>query len=610
MNSMFDTNLPIVASTICVDATPTLEDLKVHVESNPDLADVTKERYVHAIERVSVIRNQPLAMIPASLDLVEVTFPRDGYDPVWWTTERAYRLFRRRLQAPLRDYLGVREALQQARAQQDGWSYLIDACLDQSAGIPELMGFHRSKFPSLKLLADIARREGIQPHDMDAEVAGVIYRAAPSGKRETVSKGLKLFDRLRDYEFAAPYLPYDKIGFSASRLRQQQNSLPAHWEAEFELIFAMMNEHNVDPVTQEITALSPETKTFFRAAMRGLARTYLKAHPHINRDKDWINLCSFRSNINALATAMIDRCKLPKGAEDKIAPRTARKYLSKLARVLHEFAPDSFGLQELTQILKNNEILQEGKEADSKMTPENIKFCQSLFDDKKLKTRFLTSYRVFFEEAVQMMNDVASQGRELSCYERIKVRWLGTCAAFCALELGGMPIRIENAMGLTMHGVDAQIKILQRNKKEAKIRVPKGLVKNKKPIRFELKPHTNGYLEVLTWYVDVIRPMFEHADSNPYFFPAPKSASKSMSEGYFCEQFAKYTRSVLGLPMTPHQMRHGQVSLLLQRYPERILIIAHRIGDTLKTMFDYYGWIDEVRLIEEGQMMIAEMTDE
>lgn len=69
-------------------------------------------------------------------------------------------------------------------------------------------------------------------------------------------------------------------------------------------------------------------------------------------------------------------------------------------------------------------------------------------------------------------------------------------------------------------------------------------------------------------------------------------------------------RAVVGLPMTPHQMRHGQTSLLLDRYPNEIEVIAKRIDDTAATLRQFYGWLNALKLVERGQdMMIGLMDD-
>ena len=51
-----------------------------------------------------------------------------------------------------------------------------------------------------------------------------------------------------------------------------------------------------------------------------------------------------------------------------------------------------------------------------------------------------------------------------------------------------------------------------------------------------------------------------------------------LSAGYFGAEFSALMRTVVNLPMTPHQMRHGQTSLLLDRHPNEIEVIAKAAG--------------------------------
>ena len=63
-------------------------------------------------------------------------------------------------------------------------------------------------------------------------------------------------------------------------------------------------------------------------------------------------------------------------------------------------------------------------------------------------------------------------------------------------------------------------------------------------------------------------------------------------------------RTYVDLPMTPHQMRHGQVSLLLNAHPEEIEVIAKRIDDKAVTMRTFYSFIKALAMVERGQDLL------
>ena len=69
-------------------------------------------------------------------------------------------------------------------------------------------------------------------------------------------------------------------------------------------------------------------------------------------------------------------------------------------------------------------------------------------------------------------------------------------------------------------------------------------------------------------------------------------------------------RTHVGVPMTPHQMRHGQTSLLLNAHPNEVEVIAQRIGDHPDTLRRYYGWLNALKLVERGQDLLAGLIDD
>nr|WP_321981191.1 hypothetical protein [uncultured Cohaesibacter sp.] len=610
MNNLFDPPAPIPASEEHQPKPKTFEDLLAHVEKRTDLSDESRKRYVSSIKRVGDILNEPLSTIPASLDLIEVTFPLDGFDPSWWTTEKAYLQFRRRLQAALKEFLGVYKALEEARAQQDGWYHLLDALDCHAPDIPDFDPYRKTNFVAVRSLADFMRSVDIQPQDITKDIANSLYLVCPTRIRDSYRRAMAFLDKLREYDFAHPHLPLSSIGFSARRLRQQQEPIPPHWQEDIDAIYAVLADEDFDPVSKTYANRSPETQTLFNSTMNSITRTYLDAHPETDISQRWDLIFVRGDVITEVRNLMVARCQLPDHDVRKLKPRTVRKYLSKYKRVLHALDADPTALAALTQALKNNSILIEGKDAEDEMAEANKQFCENLFESTPLTKRFLNSPFAFRDAAMEMESVASAQGRALTKMELVKYRWIGTCAAFCAIEIGGAPIRCENAMGLTLHGTDAHIMMPKSKKDPIKLRIPPGTVKNKKGIKVEIHPGNQDYLGVLDWYLETIRPLYQHAANNPYFFPAPESATKPMNETYFSERYSTYTRTVLNLPMTPQQMRHGQASLLLRAHPEKIVVIATRLGDTVNTVLTYYAWIKEVEQMQVGQELIAEMIDE
>ena len=218
-----------------------------------------------------------------------------------------------------------------------------------------------------------------------------------------------------------------------------------------------------------------------------------------------------------------------------------------------------------------------------------------------LRRRLLGSFRTLRVAAQDILDSAMAEDRKLTKSDIIEVRMLGACACFCALEIGGAPIRIENAMLLTCVGTDAQIRIPRKGKKPIHVVIPKELTKNKVQIEFPIRSNKFGYFDTIRWYLEESRPLFPHADNSQYLFPAMTTPGASMSPSWFGAQFSTLMRTIVELPMTPHQFRHGQVSILLDQYPNEIAVIAKRIDDHPNTLRTNYAWLNSLKLVERGQ---------
>lgn len=192
-----------------------------------------------------------------------------------------------------------------------------------------------------------------------------------------------------------------------------------------------------------------------------------------------------------------------------------------------------------------------------------------------------------------MLSRAALEKRELTGHERARARLLGTSACFVAIDIGGAPIRVS-----------------QSGKKPFKVLIPGERTKNGSPIEFSIRHNSYGYFDTVRWYFYTIRPVFPHAAASPYVFPAVTAVGMPLNADYFGAEFTGLMRTVANFPMTPHQMRHGQTSLLLNRYPNEVDVIAKRIGDTPDTLRQYYGWLNSLKLVERGQDLLVGLMDE
>lgn len=605
---------PTAASPLALQAVvavtpgkPTFADLLKYTEGRTDLSNSTRARYVSAVERVIEIQNRPPEMIQADLDWLAERFPLKGLDLDHWDSETAYQTFRRRVQAALRSFLGVHEEKARLRAMEDEWSDLLAAIEPLTKGkVGQGVLWHPMKFSMLKSFALVARSYGWQPRDITPERAQQIDRDFSGNPRDSNARSLRRMDELRAFPELLPFLPAQPIGFVAAVREPARADLPLAWEDQFLPWIEQVTQSGWDPVTRKFADLHAEHAQGLQSAFRTALRAGLAIGVIADDDLDLMPILACDETMCAIAGELLRRKDAPV-SEGHLDPRTSRKYLKALNQVRVHLGLDE---TQIDLVLANNEIAREGAKGDRKMTKKNRKFCERLVEKPHLRRRFLRSFETLRGAAEEILLLAKLEARTLTGHECAQVRMLGVSACFAALEIGGAPIRRRNAMALTCIGDDAQIRIPKKGKKPMKVFIPAALTKNKVDIEFPVKWNRYGAHDTLRWYLDNIRPLFAHAASSPYLFPAIRIAGRHLDPNFFTAKFAQIMRTVVDFPMTPHQMRHGQTSLLLDKYPNEIEVIAKRIDDTADTLRTYYGWLNSLKLVERGQdMMIGLMHD-
>lgn len=587
---------------------PTLEDLRKHVARREDLADSTRQKWLRTIERVGRILNRPLDQIDASMDLVEVRFVPEWTDADEWPTERSYRDFRRILQSALREYLGVHAMRAELANRDDDWADLIAAVAPLTKGKlghpTDGPRWQPMKLVGLKVLAHAARRLHVQPRGLDVSTCNLIVASSSGNERGSIIRAMRRIDELFAFDDLLPFLPAKPIAFTPDILAPALCALPEQWEACIAVWVLAVTHTSWDPVAQDYSDKHDKHAHVLRSALRTTARIAVELG--LCRPEDDIDqLLRDDAALTQIAREMFARKDRPK-RDGRLKPRTSRKYLKGVNQVRAHLGIDT---SLLTQILQNNKDARQGGKDDKEMTAENRKFCQDLIDSAKLRRKFFLSHRVLQDEANRIIGIAKSEGRDMTRSEVAEVRRLGVVACFAAIEIGGAPIRTSNAITLTSVGSDARIRVPKSARKPIKTYIPAARTKNKRTIEFEIKPSRHQFHDVIRWYIDVIRPLFPHATQSRYLFPSLRGEIGHISKSYFAECFKTLMRSVVALPMRPHQMRHGQTSLLLDRHPNEVEVIASRIGDHAETLRKYYGWMNALKLVERGQDLIAGLID-
>lgn len=100
----------------------------------------------------------------------------------------------------------------------------------------------------------------------------------------------------------------------------------------------------------------------------------------------------------------------------------------------------------------------------------------------------------------------------------------------------------------------------------------------------------NG-LEVIEWFMETIRPLYPDECGSPFLFPSIETTG-SLQYNTFLGWFKRETRAA-GLPMIPHNFRHGLASLLIHANPGRWDILERLLDDSVGTARRNYGWVNK-----------------
>ena len=579
----------------------TLQDLLDHTAARTDLSAATQKSYCGAIEEVAHKRNRPLKRLSADLEELEERFPPHGFDPAEWPTDAAYGLFRRRLLAAARHFHGIHQRKAELRAIEDGWSELLTRVKPLTEGKYGTCTWHPMKLKALRTFVLVARAHGVEPFRFTLETAFEIDLVYGGNKRTANRTAISYLDELRAFPELAHLLPSAPINFTPKTGPMDLLPLSEPWERQIAAAVASVTVSGWDPVSQSHTDVHEPHAHVLTSGFRTALRIGLQVGLASPEASDILRVLADDEVIRAVAGEMFARKARPK-KRGLLSERTTRKYLKGIRQVLAAAGHDT---TTLSRIIANNKDSRKGARDEKQMTKKNRQFCESLIAREDLRRRFLYSFKTLRDAAEAILAAAAAEERDLTPRELSKVRLLGAAACFAAIEIGGAPIRVSNAMALTCVGEDAWIHIPEQGKKKPfKVTIPAEFTKNKVKIEFSIRCTKHGFHDVIRWYYETIRPLFPHAEESPFLFPSVTSADAHLDAGWFGEEFSNFMRTYVDLPMTPHQMRHGQTSLLLNKHPTEIEVIAKRIGDTPDTLRKFYGWLDSMRLVERGQDLI------
>ncbi|MDD9709552.1 hypothetical protein PVW53_20015 [Seohaeicola sp. SP36] len=604
-------------STVAAAAiVPPDEMIARRVSMQTVLDDTTDETERKRVRRVSDFFLEPLSTLDGGGDLLgwfDDQFPEvkalgarplPGADRQFWSSKSAYAKWREVVRRRIRTTNGDLAAREELRARDDGWTPLLRHLKSMTKDDGPV---HHGQYGAIVTFADLARQNELEPSELTPSNIAALLDVLPAHLREKATQTIFSLNRLKVHPSVAAFLP---ATFDVSSLRvTAQTHVPDTIRNMIDAMLdkAQLEADSYDDVTQTWKIRFNETsRSNYSAALIALARGAADAMQ--------TNLASLNSLQSLFACetrrAVIAHWTEMAGKSTGFQARTAAGYVRVIIQIGEANGID---VSEWRKSRKNNAFLLEGKDSAEKMAKKNMVFCQNLMASRQSIKIFLRQHVLYQQKAKRIL----SKGTPLTKSDLEKIRRLGTCAAFSALCLRGAALRKGTALSIKSHGPEQNLhRIKDGDKRHFLLRISK---KNMKGEYVELPPipiHDNQYAgyEVIDWFLREIRPLFDHANpewcennkvaQTPFLFPSEKSA-KALNGALLHKWISKSSYSI-GIPMRPHNFRHGLATLLLAKSWGNRNRAADYLGCSVGVIDTYYGWIDKRQKIEGTQVILAE----
>ena len=530
--------------------------------------------------------------------------PLPGSDRKFWKSTGSYAKWREVVRRRIKTTLGMIAAKKALRERIDGWTPFLALLEDLSKDHGPV---HPATFGSVQTFSDRARAAGIDPMDLTPDIVPTFLDGMPAHESEASTTALRALGRHRIFPQIAEYLPEN---FDTDYLiPTARTSVP---EAVRKMIAEMVEAARYDHSTYD--DVSESCAENFNQKTAGTYCAALVALARAAQDTGVVDLASLNCLDSLFETpvriATIRHWIDLSETDARFSLRTAADYVRIVAQI---GKANGLKTKKWLKNLKKNPNLQEGHAAGEKMSPKNRTFCENLICNPADVRTFLRQHVLYQDRA----KDILATDKPLTQTQLRTARRLATCAAFSALEIRGAGLRKGSALTAECEGVGQnlfrkttgekrvfELRIAQKDMKGGYIEMPPIHVRDDKYC---------GY-EVLDWYLTTARPLFDFA--NPEFCEENKCARAThlfISEqsanplgGQMLYKWMTRSSAEIGLPMFPHNFRHGFATLLLSRSWSNRGRAAAYLGCSVGVLDTYYGWIDKRQKLEEVQDLLAE----
>ncbi|MEC7297711.1 MAG: hypothetical protein VXW43_03420 [Pseudomonadota bacterium] len=471
-------------------------------------------------------------------------------------------------------------------------------------------------------LCDLSRARGWDIFDLTRDrVIQLREDCLSPSQWDHVKRGAKLIDFLRKFPTCIAMLPPREIGSLKGVLRVSSD-IPeflteeaAEWVQSATTVY---DQTALTPEAREATAnqQSDGSVGIYQAAIR----TYIRTAGEFRNYKSTNGLPALfdKETIEKVLVVLCNRSKLPNG----LAPRTLHEYADKLRLTLQRRGHVEEA-DKISSLMSRLPVLIEGENASELMSPRTEVWCRALLSDPVRTEKFETQHLQYATKAHAALEIAKIEGIDLNSFalnpsilplsveeKRLATRLLrqarifGVCSAFAAIELDAAPFRKSNIL-CDLQWDEHFPTFFDHSADEMdprfKIHIPTELLKNgmamikrgqrMPPFTISATDHGADAFNILKFYLTNIRPLFPGARASSYFFPALEEKNAPLVTQTFDGWLSECSLSI-GLPLTPHNFRHGLCSIEINADPTCFPELEIVTGDTERVLRRNYAFID------------------
>lgn len=526
----------------------------------------------------------PLDQIPASLEAFDKIWGRGPVRglPAGFNSTGSFSDWRSQVRSGLTKALYVVPAVREVQIEDD-WSQLTDDL--------RLNGVPKQKLIPVSVLANAARNASLTPVTVSREwLQELVDTSDTAGKYQAIQAAVKLVRKHRGATTVS-ISPVFNMDVHKSRRHCVRTPLPPALAAELE---HWKSERIIgEPAGHRRKRKNACTPKRAKAIISGVEYVYTAMlaaelmQPSDACKTDDLKDPSFLEEV-------ITRELNGEYSWSKLRPTTLFEYVNNWKLFLKGCNHDATPLTELIGEYPAFENIKS-------MAPARRSWCEEFLHDYNKKAAFLGLPNRLFQRAQGAMKDFETG----SCHQKNAAIALGIAACAAAIWTS-LPLRISTLLSLSYGGPEADVQI-HGARRGLVLTTPPDIVKNGYSHRYiTLTPKKGGDpRKIVEWFVKAVRPHL----LNEHIAPHKRRDDLLFGGVSYARLSAIWRHATLesGVPMTPHQVRHALATLMANQKGVDYSIIAALLGDTETTVRKNYVFVDQARLHEEGQHVLAQI---